>query len=122
MAGKLLRTIYGTRDVANQWDSFFQDIIIKLGYDVGVSNHCTDAGASGLDHMNSLFDEIGKHLILKNRGLFGFEDGDDTDITILNRLDCYTTDGVPTVTYEPDPRHVDLLVDQLGLAGGEVEA
>ena len=40
MVGKLLRAIYGARDASNQWDSLFNDIIAKLGYDVGVSNPC----------------------------------------------------------------------------------
>eukprot|EP00959_Pyramimonas_sp_CCMP1952_P153514 3211767-Pyramimonas_sp.AAC.1 len=117
--------MYGARDAANQWGSFFNDIITKLGYDVGVSNPCLYRRRNKLsigwrhgddlvfigeaDYMNSLFDEIGKHMIFKKRGMLGFEDGDDTRITILSRLvDSCTKDGVPTVTYEPDPRHVDL--------------
>eukprot|EP00959_Pyramimonas_sp_CCMP1952_P128357 2683886-Pyramimonas_sp.AAC.1 len=126
MVGQLLRTIYGTRDAANQRDSFFNDIITKLGYDGGHRNklsigwrHGDDLVLIGeADHTYSLFDEVGKHMILKKRGVLGFEDVDDAHITILNRLvDFCTKDGVPTVTFEPDPRHVDLLVDQLGLTG-----
>ena len=40
MVGKLLRTLYGTRDAASQWDAFFNEKIATLGYDVGMSSPC----------------------------------------------------------------------------------
>ena len=40
MVGRLLRTLYGTRDAANQWDAFFNKEIGELGYKVGSSNPC----------------------------------------------------------------------------------
>ena len=42
--------------------------------------------------------------------------------TILNRLIDFTVgeDG-PVITYEPDPRHVDLLLEHMGLEGAKVK-
>ncbi len=132
MIGRLLRTIYGTRDAANQWDAFFNDKVAKLGFDVGLSNPCLYRHRSALsigwrhgddlifageeEFLDQLHQDLGKDMILKKRALCGFEPGDDKHITILNRLiDFDEIDGKETITYEPDPRHVDLLLSQVGM-------
>ena len=130
--GKLLRTLYGTRDAANQWDAFFNEKIAQLGYEVGMSSPCLYRHKERLSigwrhgddlifigeeaHMNELFEEISKLMIVKKRALLGFEAGDDHHVSILNRLvDCGMVNGVETISYEPDQRHADLIVAQLGL-------
>ena len=132
MVGKLPRTLYGTRDAANQWDAFFNEKIATLGYDVGMSSPCFYRHRDRLsigwrhgddlifvgeeDHMNTLFEEISKLMIVKKRALLGFEAGDDHHVSILNRLvDCRRLNGVETIDYESDQRHADLIVSQLGL-------
>eukprot|EP00959_Pyramimonas_sp_CCMP1952_P226123 4728592-Pyramimonas_sp.AAC.1 len=40
VVGQLLRHTCGARDAENHWGSFFNDIITRLGYDVGASNPC----------------------------------------------------------------------------------
>ena len=137
MVGRLLRTLYGTRDAANQWDSFFNKEISELGYKVGESNPCLymhrdlfsigwrhgdDLVFAGEDgHMKSLFVELQKKMIVKQRALLGFDDGDDKHVSILNRLiDLTNENGVRKITYEPDPRHVDLLLQHLQLDGPNV--
>ena len=130
--GKLLRTLYGTRDAANQWDACFKERIATLGYDVGMSSPCFYCHRDRLSigwrhgddlifigeegHMNMLFEEISKLIIVKKRALLGFEAGDDHHVSILSRLvDCRKVNGVETIDYEPDQRHADLIVSQLGL-------
>ena len=55
-------------------------------------------------------------MILKKRAVLGFEAGDDHHITLLNRLVDFTVeDGVETIRYEPDPRHVELVCQQVGI-------
>ena len=40
MVGQLLRTLYGTRDAAHEWDDFANTKISAVGYQVGMSNPC----------------------------------------------------------------------------------
>ena len=61
-------------------------------------------------------------MIIKKRALLGFDENDDKHCTIMNRLIDFTVseDG-PVITYEPDPRHVDLLLEYMGLEGAKVK-
>ena len=47
------------------------------------------------------------------RGRIGIDMDGDNDIRILNRIAAVTPEGV---TYEADPRHVDILLNSLGLS------
>ena len=60
--------------------------------------------------------------MIKKRALLGFAEKDDKHCTILNRLIDFTVgeDG-PVITYEPDPRHVDLLLEHMVLEGAKVK-
>ena len=40
MVGRLLRTLYGTRDAAHEWDDFANKKIAAVGYQVGLSSPC----------------------------------------------------------------------------------
>ena len=40
MVARLLRTMYGTRDAAAQWDNYANEKIAGEGFDVGVSSPC----------------------------------------------------------------------------------
>eukprot|EP00973_Karenia_brevis_P082318 11410796-Karenia_brevis.AAC.1 len=60
-------------------------------------------------------------MILKQRALLGWDADEDKHITVLNRsFDMRVINGLESITYEPDPRHVDLVLRHLGL--GEREA
>jgi len=132
MVGRLLRTMYGTRDAAAQWDVFANEKIAGEGFDVGVSSPCLYRHRSECcigwrhgddivflgeaDFLEGIFQRLGKGMILKKRAMLGFEADDDHHITILNRLvDFKVADGVETIAYEPDPRHVELLCQQVGI-------
>ena len=39
--GKLLRTLYGTRDAANAWDEFFNNSVIEDGYEIVLASPCS---------------------------------------------------------------------------------
>ena len=48
--------------------------------------------------------------------MLGFESQNDEHVTVLKRLiDIQDIAGVPTIAYEPDPRHIGLLIEQMGL-------
>ena len=53
-----------------------------------------------------------KELEIKMRGRLGPEDSDDKVIRILNRLVEWHEGGI---TYEADPRHVEVIIKQLNL-------
>ena len=58
-----------------------------------------------------------RSMILKGRALLGCDEGDDKNVSILNRFIALAIiNGERIVTDEPDPRHVDLLVTRVGLA------
>eukprot|EP00971_Amphidinium_carterae_P144181 2857170-Amphidinium_carterae.2 len=56
-------------------------------------------------------------MILKKRAVLGLEETDETHIAILNRfIDVGIVNGAPAIFYEPDSRHADLVIEQLGLS------
>ena len=56
-------------------------------------------------------DKIKAKYPVKFRGHMGPGDQDEKVIRLLNRIITWEDDGI---TWEPDPRHVDILVQQLG--------
>eukprot|EP00971_Amphidinium_carterae_P090940 1799976-Amphidinium_carterae.1 len=61
---------------------------------------------------------LGRHLIVKNRGVMGPRTDDTKELCILNRC-LRWVDGPqgPRLEYEADPRHVELVHKQLCLEG-----
>ena len=133
---RLLRTMYGTRDAAHEYDGFSNEKICAQGYKHGMScpciydhekelsigwRHGDGMIFGGEDHwVDEVHAKLGKEMILKLRAKMGFEDGDDKHISILNRLVSFETiDGVNRISYEPDPRHAEILVKNFGLNGGQ---
>ena len=56
-----------------------------------------------------------QHFDVKLKGRVGTEDKDEKHMRVLNRIITVTSDGL---TYEPDPRHAELLARDLGLENG----
>ena len=120
--GKLLRTIYGTRDAAAQWDSFANKVMESQGYETGMSSTCLykhrsepssawrhgdDIGITGdAEFLNKVFEELSKVMILRKRATLGWQEGDDRSVTLLNLIVTLSgRDGKITLAYEPDPRN-----------------
>ena len=87
-------------------------VIWRHGDDFAVS--CSRSDAKWFEK------ELGKHLIVKNRGILGPcpEEGDVSEIIVLNRILrwCVSEGGtVERIEWEADPRHVDIVIAQLGL-------
>ena len=77
--------------------------------------HGDDFNALGVSDDLSLYEDPLKHSFeIKIRGRMG-PDGNCDEIKILNRILRLTTKGL---TYESDPRHVDLLTSSMGLTIG----
>ncbi|CAK0871008.1 unnamed protein product [Prorocentrum cordatum] len=130
--GRLLRTLYGTRDAANAWDEFFNEAIVRREYEVGLSSpclyYCAAEDSAGWRHGDDLVFEgpdewldrleegLWSVMILKRRAKLGWGTADDKHVTILNRL-VDLNDASRVVSLEPDPRHVDLLRGLVGFDG-----
>ena len=124
--------MYGTQDAPAIWQAHYTGILESAGFKRGRSNasvfyreadgvrvvvHGDDFLAlgdrTGLDELDAL---LRKSYELKRLGTLGDEEGDDKEVHFLNRLiRVGTHHNQPAVFLEPDRRHVDLLIRNLGL-------
>jgi hypothetical protein len=128
MCGKLNKSVYGTRDAAQNWEHQYANVMSELGFNRGIAVPClfyhpvkeirvaihgddfTSLGeAVNLDWLQK---ELKKHFELKVRGRIGPSPKDDKCIRLLNRIFQWTPEGI---TWEADQRHAEIVVQQLGL-------
>eukprot|EP00434_Breviolum_minutum_P042976 symbB.v1.2.038276.t1/scaffold5896.1/size48089/1 len=130
--GLLTKSMYGTQDAPAIWQAHYTGILESAGFKRGRSNasvfyreadgvrvvvHGDDFLAlgdrTGLDELDAL---LRRSYELKRLGTLGDEEGDDKEVHFLNRLiRVGTHHNQPAVFLEPDRRHVDLLIRNLGL-------
>ena len=132
MCGLLQKSMYGTQDAPNIWQSHYSGILIEGGYKRGKSNasvfyhpqhdvrvmvHGDDFLALGdQKHLSELEDLLRKSYELKCLGIIGDQPQDKKEIHFLNRLiRCGEIEGRPAAWIEPDRRHVDLLIQSFGM-------
>ena len=137
---KLLVAMYGTKDAAQCFDNLCEDVMVKMGYVVGILNLCLyhhpvkdisvyrfvdDFVVCGTRAQVAEFkDELGKHLIVKHLGTLGpcKALGDCQEVRCLNRLIRWVCPpfgkGVERIEYEADPRHAELVIAFCGLKPG----
>ena len=128
MLGKLKRCLYGTRDAGHIWESVYGEALVSMGFKQGKASPCCfeheDWGISLVVHgddftalgCDSSLDKWEKAMAdkfeIKLKGRIGHEDHDLKEMRLLNRIIRVVPEGL---TYEADPRHVELLVRSLGL-------
>ena len=126
---KQVRCVYGTRDAGAIWEDTYREALESIGFTSGVASPCCffhkgrglsvvvhgdDITTLGIDKdLTWLEQELGKSFELKNRGRIGIDQAGDNDIRILNRVAIVSDKGV---SYEADPRHVDIILNSLGLS------
>jgi hypothetical protein len=126
--GRLLRWMYGTRKAASKWEDFYSGVLIKLGFIKGKASPCTffhkarnlrcvvhgdDFTTLGADDDLDYFENrIKEFFEVKIRGRLGGGSKDMTEIRILNRIARRTPHGYE---WEADPRHAELIIQQMGL-------
>ena len=126
--------LYGTGDAALNWQETVADHLESLGFTRGRSNPCVfdhpsrgiftlvhgDDYASAGDgkQLRWLQVELEKKFDLKTV-VVGPEQGDQQEAKILNRVIRVTQEGWEI---EADPRHAELLVEQMGLEKGKAIA
>ena len=119
MCGKLLKSMYGTRDAAQNWGMAYTDFMESIGFVKGKSSPCTfynqkrelrcvvhgdDFTILGWsDQLDWFWRQIKTKFLSKHRGRIGPADGDLKEMRILNRIVTWTDDGIQ---YEGDQRHV----------------
>ena len=133
--GLLKRSLYGTRDAPSNWEKAIKDALEGLDFRQGRSNPCLyfheekslrlNVHGDGFTVVGSyeelkwLEAELGKVWTVETRGILarpGSElPGVTHQISVLNRLVTWTHEGIEM---EADPRHIDLVLEQLGLEKG----
>ena len=127
---KLNVSLYGTRDAARNWEETYTKALRGLGFiqgracpcafynpvkDCRIIIHGDDFTVLGLDEdILWLQKELNNTFPTKLRGILGTSDQHQKEIRILNRVLRITTGGLE---YEPDVRHVETIIQELGLQG-----
>ena len=125
---KLKKCMYGTRDAASLWENCYGDALKKMGFVQGVASPCCfyhsawgvqcvvhgdDLTALGnADGLNAYEKAMQEAFECKLKGRLGGEDGDEKEMRVLNRIVRVTSRGL---LYEPDPRHIELLIKAMDL-------
>ena len=126
--GKLNLSLYGTRDAAKNWQEHLSRHLTGIGFVRGVGHtsvyrhpkrqlmvlvHGDDYVASGEPNDQKwLKDELEKAYQTKTQVL---GPGGGKEGTVLNRVVAWSKAGW---TYEADPRHAELIQEQLGIKTG----
>ena len=126
--GKLNKSMYGTRDAAQNWEFAYVEFMEEIGFKRGVGSPCVFWNADQelravihgddvtvLGHPEQLDwfrSSIQDRFEVKFRGRLGPGIKDDKSIRILNRVVEWTDQGIK---YEADQRHAEIIIKQLGL-------
>ena len=127
MVGRLNLSLYGTRDAAQNWTQEYTRTLIKAGFTVGKASPChfwhenkqlaltvhgDDFTISGSeDNLNLLTEEMKKKWDIKS-AILGPDHHHASEIKVLGRRLRWTAAGIE---YEADPRHKQVIIDELGL-------
>ena len=126
--GLMKKSMYGSRDAASNWERDWQENIKKWGFQLGLSSknlfHHKEHQVSGLTHGDYFvltgptkrlmeFNKEMKKVYPTKEKIISF--GSQESIKTLNRRLRWGKEGV---VYQHDPRHVDVLVRELGLKNG----
>ena len=128
LVGKLLMSMYGTRDAAQNWAEEYSATLIKDGYERGVANPCLFFGkkenCSIMVHGDD-FVAVGSETATTKLRLtlekaykikseiLGAGSNDLKEIRVLNRVVKCNDRGY---TLEADPRHAEIAIRDLGLS------
>lgn len=127
MIGELNYSMYGTRDAAQNWGEECAATMEKAGFTRGKASPCTfnhhyrrlkcyvhgdDFVTVGLDKdLKWMRAELEKAYELKTHVL-GPDKEDLKQVRVLNRVLTWSSEGT---SYEADPRHAEIVINDLGL-------
>ena len=127
--------MYGCRDAAANWEDFSNGVMQEMGFRSGVANPCLMwhpkwkvrlfkhgddfVLAGSRAQLQKTKEHIEKKIKMKCQGILGLEPekGDVGALRILNRIVSVSRNpkGEPQLTIEADGRHVEILLQCLGL-------
>ena len=133
IVGRLNRGMYGFRDASHAWMLDWQELLRGGGYRVGAANpalfynaeECSRGAVHGDDFyvlgpveaVDKVKELLGSKYQMRESHRLGFTTGCVQEATVLNRVvRLGTTDGRRWVRIEPDKRHVELIVQGVGLS------
>ena len=125
---KLEKSMYGTRDAAQNWEEEYTEFLIENGFKQGIANPCLffnfERGIRTVIHGDDLTNlgnensldwfrrRIEERFEVKFRARLGPDAKDDRSVRILNRVVEWTPTGI---RYEADQRHADIIVKSMGV-------
>ena len=125
ICGKLLRTMYGTLDAAEQWAIHYAKVLVAAGFRQGASNPChfwhperdiwvlvhgdDFLSTACLEDQDWLRDTLMKTYELKCERA-GLAEGMPRELRVLGRILAFSEEGV---SMEPDPQHLDVVASAL---------
>ena len=128
MCGKLNYSMYGTRDAAQNWQEEFSQQLVSKGFTRGAASpivfHHESRGIRTLVHgddyvsvgmpgqLQRLEEQLKSKYQIKTQ-LLGPGEGHLRELKIYNRILIWS--GSRGLTYEADPRHVVIVLEQLKL-------
>ena len=129
--GKLEKSMYGTRDAAQNWEVEYSEWLQQVGFTRGKASPCAmfhprrnlrlvvhgdDFTLLGAEEDLDWFKgEIVQKFEVKFRGRIGPGVNDQKSIKILNRVVEWTEEGL---VYEADQRHAEIIADMVDLKKG----
>ena len=133
--GLLLKSMYGTQDASAIWQRHYSSILESAGFARGRSNGAVFYKESGdirvlvhgddflvlakQEEIESFEGLLKGHYEYKRTFCIGFEEGDQSSGVFLNRVISVDNNQGRRVMIEPDSRHAQLLVRELGLEGSK---
>lgn len=131
--GRLNYSMYGTRDAAMNWQEEYSRTLIENGFIQGIAAPCVfhheTRGIRTLVHGDD-YVSVGKpqqlqwmkemleqHYKIKTQVL-GPGENEVKELKIFNRIISW--DGNRGITYEADPRHVEIMVEQLKFGDAKI--
>jgi hypothetical protein len=132
MCGRLVKSMYGTRDAAFNWETSYSDFMEEGGFKRGRAAPCVfyhpERNMRGVIHGDD-FTRLGykgdldwfkremvKRFEIKLKARLGPEDKDDKHVGILNRVVEWDEEGIK---YEADQRHAEIIIREMGLSGSK---
>ena len=128
MCGKLMKSMYGTRDAAQNWGSTYSEFMKTIGFHQGKSSPCVfwhkekeircvvhgdDFTVLGwANQLDWFWSKIKAKFESKHRGRLGPGPSDLQSIRILNRIVEWKEEGI---VYEADQRHAEICLKEMGL-------
>ena len=131
MCGQLSKSMYGTRDAAQNWEKEYQAMATSCGFVTGKATPCVffhperklrmtvhgdDFTILGYEEdLNWLRSQMSARWECKFRGRLGPAPEDDKSIRVLNRIFEWCEDGI---RIEPDQRHAEIITKLMGVDQG----